>query len=115
MTEQVSFDDLDRNDYEHDFDDYETVDLDEPGDEVAGKLETRVENVGKYDSSVYLFEHGEMAWGNATMDGRFDSSDAEAGDFVAFKKTDETYENDYGEFNVVEFAFRPADEVESDE
>lgn len=115
MTDQVSFDDLDRNDYEYDFDDYDTVDIKEPGDEIAGKLEATVEDVGKYDSTVFLFEHGEMCWANATMVGRFDASDAEVGDYVAFKQTDETYENDFGEFNVTEFAYRPADAVEDDE
>lgn len=102
------------NDYEYDFDDFETFDFPDEDDATAtvvGELLARQTEVGQYDSTVYLLESdGEkiMVWGNGSIDAAFENSDAETGDMFGIRKTGETYENKYGTFPDYEVRFSKA-------
>lgn len=102
------------NDYEYDFEDFETFEFpDEDGETatVVGELLARRTEVGRYDSTVYLLESdGEkvMVWGNGSIDAAFENSDAEVGDMLGIRKTGETYTNEYGTFPSYEVRFSKA-------
>ena len=113
MTE-MDFDDLDggrESDNDYDFDNWETVSLD-GGEAVVGELEAVIENVGQYDSTVYLITEGDdriMMFGNASINAGVDNAGVEEGDMLGIRNTGETYSNKYGEFDQYEVRFKKAD------
>jgi hypothetical protein len=101
----------DEDDY--DLQNFESFDFEDAGDTVVGELLKRIEEVGKYESTVYLLESdGEkvMVWGNGSIDAAYDAADdeIEVGDMVGFQKTDRTYENEYGEFAQYDVRYQKA-------
>ena len=103
------------NDNEYDFDDFEAVEWPDEGEAktVVGELLAIRENVGKYDSSVYLLEDedGEnvMVWGNGAIDNAVDNADnLEVGDSIGIRQTGETYDNKYGTFKAFEVRYQKA-------
>lgn len=115
----MNFDELDggfdgNNDDDYDFDNWDTVNLDS-GEAVVGELETVIEDVGQYDSTVYLIVEDDeqiMLFGNASIDAGYENGDAEPGDMLGIRHTGETYTNDYGEFDQYEVKFKKADDDE---
>lgn len=116
----MNFDDMettaDETSGNYDYDDFETFSF--PDDEnetatVVGELLSVDEEIGKYDSTVYLMEtpDGEkvMVWGNGSINAAFDPELIEIGDTVGIRQTGETYENDYGTFAQYEVRFQKAD------
>lgn len=102
---------FDESDDDYDFDNWETTDLD-GGEAVVGELEAVIENVGQYDSTVYLITEGDdqiMLFGNASINAGFENSDAEAGDMLGIRNTGEQYTNDYGSFDQYEVRFKKAE------
>lgn len=121
---EMNFDDLettydDSDDY--DFDNWETLELDDAGAAVVGRLEAVIENIGQYDSTAYLIEVSSddnsdvrrvMVWGNASINAGFESAEAGEGDMLGIRNTGETYENEYGEYPEYEVRYSVVDDDE---
>lgn len=119
---EMNFDDLettydDSNDY--DFDNWETLELDDAGAAVVGRLEAVIENIGQYDSTAYLIEVSSednedvrrvMVWGNASINAGFENAEASEGDMLGIRNTGETYENEYGEYPEYEVRYSVVDD-----
>lgn len=103
------------NDSENDYDlqNFDAYDFGDAGDTVVGELLKRIEEVGQYETTVYLLESdGEkvMVWSNASIEAGYDAAedDIEAGDMLGIQKTDRTYENEYGEFAQYDVRYQKA-------
>lgn len=115
----MKFDNLDKsagsNEQEYDLDNFSEHTFTDTGTEndpdpatetVVGQLLTVLEEVGKYDSRLYLLEteaDGKvMVWGNGGIDSQIDTAREEKGltegDTLGIRQTGETYTNQYGEF-----------------
>lgn len=104
--------------YEYDLDNFEAVEwpeADSATKTVVGELLEIVEEIGQYDSTAYLLENEEgskvMVWGNGPIDNGIEQAreaGLEVGDTVGIRKTGETYENKYGEFQSFEVRFQSA-------
>lgn len=107
------------DDENYDYDDFATVEW--PGTKtdpetktVVGELLQMDEDVGKYDSTVYLIEDedGEkvLVWGNGSIDAAVSNAeDLSVGDTIGIRQTGDTYTNDYGTFPQFDVRYQNAE------
>lgn len=100
------FDEMQKVDQDDDLDDEDVdwFDFEDPGDTVVGELREVKHDCGPNNSRVYKISRGigdtTLFWGAGSLNQQFDQSELERGDVIGVRLTDETYENEHGEFPV---------------